>query len=381
MPHTSWVSARKGESLPDRAETLLLLTRDLVERDREVDRTQPSERRLAMARTDLETLVNNNSTGSRQRAAACRLLVEFHKLEHSILEVRLHQQLSTMSEIRDGISGLYGMSPRQIITAAPMLVCRDLSLGRAMISMIDRSVWLPQRLYVESAEEGDSKEFEEFIDGARIPLSQAPLETELVRRRTPAIVNEAAADRRTCKRMVDLSRSSSYVAAPVTVRGRVIGMIHADRPSSGANVTVEDLELLDIFTECLSLVVESAAVQLRIEQQVKRVEDMFAQVASVLEDTRQPACRFTTSAVAGPISPRAPYPAPPSAAALTRREREVLAQLATGATNAQIARNLLIAEGTVKNHLKQISKKLGTSTRAAAVAAYSRMTQSRMGTP
>jgi DNA-binding CsgD family transcriptional regulator len=59
-----------------------------------------------------------------------------------------------------------------------------------------------------------------------------------------------------------------------------------------------------------------------------------------------------------------------SAAELTSREREIMSHVATGATNGQIARCLVISEGTVKSHLKHIAKKLNTSSRAAAVATY-----------
>jgi DNA-binding NarL/FixJ family response regulator len=60
----------------------------------------------------------------------------------------------------------------------------------------------------------------------------------------------------------------------------------------------------------------------------------------------------------------------PVVADLTSREREIISHVATGATNGQIARCLVISEGTVKSHLKHIAKKLNTSSRAAAVATY-----------
>jgi DNA-binding CsgD family transcriptional regulator len=54
----------------------------------------------------------------------------------------------------------------------------------------------------------------------------------------------------------------------------------------------------------------------------------------------------------------------------TAREREIMSHVAAGATNSEIARCLVISEGTVKSHLKHIARKLNTSSRAAAVAVY-----------
>lgn len=53
---------------------------------------------------------------------------------------------------------------------------------------------------------------------------------------------------------------------------------------------------------------------------------------------------------------------------LTAREREVLALLARGATNSEIAELLFITNNTVKRHLKAIFEKLDVHTRSAAVA-------------
>jgi DNA-binding NarL/FixJ family response regulator len=51
---------------------------------------------------------------------------------------------------------------------------------------------------------------------------------------------------------------------------------------------------------------------------------------------------------------------------LTDRELEVLQLVATGATNKEIAQSLVIAEGTVKNHLTSVYGKLGVSDRTEA---------------
>lgn len=52
---------------------------------------------------------------------------------------------------------------------------------------------------------------------------------------------------------------------------------------------------------------------------------------------------------------------------LSSREVELLAQLATGATNKQLAKSLFISEATVKTHLVHIYQKLGVTNRTAAI--------------
>lgn len=53
---------------------------------------------------------------------------------------------------------------------------------------------------------------------------------------------------------------------------------------------------------------------------------------------------------------------------LTNREREILALLADGLANKQIAARLGISKNTVKTHLELLFEKLGVSSRAEAVA-------------
>jgi DNA-binding CsgD family transcriptional regulator len=56
------------------------------------------------------------------------------------------------------------------------------------------------------------------------------------------------------------------------------------------------------------------------------------------------------------------------AAPLSAREREVLAHVAAGRTNREIASALVISQHTVSRHLEHIFVKLGVTSRAAATA-------------
>jgi LuxR family maltose regulon positive regulatory protein len=60
--------------------------------------------------------------------------------------------------------------------------------------------------------------------------------------------------------------------------------------------------------------------------------------------------------------------APDTPAPLTKREEEVLALIAAGYSNKQIAGELVISLGTVKRHISNIYRKLGVRRRTQAVA-------------
>lgn len=67
------------------------------------------------------------------------------------------------------------------------------------------------------------------------------------------------------------------------------------------------------------------------------------------------------------LSNQAPRPSGAENPALSTRELEVLRLVATGASNKEVAENLVIAEGTVKNHITNILGKLGVQDRMQAV--------------
>jgi DNA-binding NarL/FixJ family response regulator len=103
-------------------------------------------------------------------------------------------------------------------------------------------------------------------------------------------------------------------------------------------------------------------------------EDMLAAIRTVHRGDAVIA-PSTTRRLLDHVAADLPDPArgPDPLAELTEREREVLLEVARGASNAEIAARLFLSEGTVKTHVGRILSKLGLRDRVQAVVwAYER---------
>jgi len=302
-------------------------------------------------------------------ATTAEILISILRLQCELLDHDLARRVKSMSEIRQALGYLRGLPPSKMIHAAPKVLSRKLDFARTMISTVRGSLWLPRYLHIEE-EKADphGRQFLEYIIDRHIQLADAPLETELVRKRCGAFAPSPMDDKRTFKGLVEASGSFGYIAAPITVQGRAIGILHVDRPEPHGIVTMDHLEQLEAFAECLSVAFESAALEEKAAQQRVKVDNLCGNVDDLLGRS----ARSGLWSVPGEAPQEGVYYLRDqrSVAELTSREREIMSHVATGATNGQIARCLVISEGTVKSHLKHIAKKLNTSSRAAAVATY-----------
>ncbi|MDQ0686390.1 DNA-binding NarL/FixJ family response regulator [Streptomyces achromogenes] len=97
-------------------------------------------------------------------------------------------------------------------------------------------------------------------------------------------------------------------------------------------------------------------------------DELFTAVRAAAQGRTVLSPAVATRLVSAVRAPRSPGEEP-----LSAREREVLALVARGTSNREIARDLFISEATVKTHLTHLYAKLGVNDRAAAVArAYER---------
>src|ERR1700739_447160 len=303
--------------------------------------------------------------------ATADLLISVLRLQCELLDDELSRRVRCLTEIRNALRDLRGLSPREMIHAAPVVLSREFGFARTMISTVRRSIWLPQHLHIEN--EGDdpqSRRLRECLTGAQIHLANAPLEAKVIRKRRGLLVPSPKQDKRTRQEIIDVSGCSGYVAAPITIQDRAIGMLHADRPEPDGIVTMEHLDQLEAFAECLAVAFESAVLKDKAAQQHVAVGNLCAHLEELIGQSKESAWWQLSAGASGRRHDAYSRGDQRAVASLTARERQIMSHVAAGETKSEIGRCLVISEGPVKSHPKHIARKLNTPSRAAAVPVY-----------
>lgn len=253
--------------------------------------------------------------------------------------------------VREALSRLRGLDTvGAVLDRGVQELCRTCGFQRAIVLRLEETC-----LYVAAGHAAYDAQWGPAMVAysADFPVVLEPglLETEMLRRRAPGLILDAQNHPRVHRPMADLTGTVAYVAAPIAPQGRVIGMVHGDQHRSGRRVDIADRDILWAFAEGFGFAIQGAALS-------ERLRDLA--IAPIqLGATRAGA------------APAPPVPPPPGAATvLTPREIEVVALMASGATNAEIAERLVISHDTVKSHVRHVLRKLRAANRAEAVSRY-----------
>jgi len=283
--------------------------------------------------------------------------------------------------VQEALAALHGVSaPEQLYELATRELCSRCGFDRAILFSVTADELVPQSVHFS----GDPEWAQEILafgrsEEGRPQLSELILETEMLRRRAPAIVLDPQNDPRATKPLVTATRTRSYVAAPILPEGRVIGFLHADCYHSGRDVDEIDRDALWAFAEGCGYAVERTLLRVHLQEQRERLQELVGSTSALarqmceaevaLERTARGALIATSRSAVQLARPGRDLDVP-----LTPREREVVGLLVDGETNAGIARRLFISESTAKAHVKHILRKIGASNRAEAVSRYLRHT-------
>jgi DNA-binding CsgD family transcriptional regulator len=318
---------------------------------------------------------DSSNTGWRETSQA-------HAQQLERLRRRHDTRAAALTSVHQAIAGLREMtSPSAMFSRAPEELCASSQLDRAVLSLVRDGFMVAHAAWFSDDAANAAKTVQALA--ADPPRLEHPMiETELLRRRRSTIVTDAQVHPRVHRAMAETMRWDSYLAAPVVVRGDVIGVIHADTLTSGRTLDVLDGDVLWTFATGLAEAYETAWLRRSLRRQrseMRSFVEWLSARSTELNDAsmdlvaepgplQEPPGQLDVISSAPRVDDRAVFED-----VHTRRELDVLRLLARGQSNGSIAAELVISTGTVKFHVSNILEKLRVGNRAEAVSRYHRL--------
>jgi DNA-binding NarL/FixJ family response regulator len=312
-------------------------------------------------------------TSSERRAEARAtegVLVELLGLERELLELSYVRRADALERAREAVRRVGDMAGAEgLLARAASELGSSSDFDRVLLSELDDGRLRPVALWSRDDPAAAETVLAQLRDQP-VRLEYPLLEYEVARDRAPRLVDVARAAARTPRSLAQRLGWRGYAMAAMSAGADTIGLLHADRGDPLRALDAIDLEVLATYADGLSGAFERAV--LRHTLTLHRAE-----LASAVQWMGNRVERLSDLAgVTGGGSRGGPAFSAEGRLlhSLTPRELEVLRLLARGLTNLAIANALVVREGTIKYHVKNILRKLGATSRADAVSRYVRAT-------
>ncbi|WP_320669507.1 helix-turn-helix transcriptional regulator [Patulibacter defluvii] len=263
----------------------------------------------------------------------------------------------------------------ELLQRAPADIAAALPADRVLLSSVRDGALHAIGAWTAS---GDGEQLVARLAAEPAGLEYPSAEGDALRRRAPQLQLRRPRDVDARHAWSALLGWERYVIAPVIVQGSLAGLLHADRAPGAAPVDEGTRDDLGAAAVALALVFERAILRQRLRQQQREMQRVARWVgdrsASLSEGVRSLDDGVEARTEQGEMAPQAGAPASSALRdLLTRRELEVLELMARGASNGEIARELVVSEGTIKFHVKNVLRKMHASNRAQATSRYLRL--------
>ena len=298
-------------------------------------------------------------------ASAQRALADLLALEREIVEAAYVRRADALERVADAIRRLGEVgAPQGILERAAEELGTSSEFGRVMLGEVRgdelhvRALWSSQDPDAAATALGQLRD-------APVRLEYPSIEDEVARRHRIEIVQARVPRSRANRRLAEVLGWDGYVVTAIVVQGQTVGLLHAEATAASGRPVPDavDAEVLARYAEGLAGVFERAVLremlQLHHHELRSAVDWMSARLGRLATGSPELSAA-AAGRESGAIDP------------LTARELDVLRLLARGQTNLEIARQLVVREGTVKYHVKNILRKMGATSRADAVSRYAR---------
>lgn len=263
------------------------------------------------------------------------LVTDVRSARTDLLAHELTRQRSMMTDVTTALATLRAANTVDDLVESIPIQTVALGYERAMFSWVEDEYWVPRSMFTLSG----PQEAKAILAAGAPPYvhTRELMEVDVVRHRRSILVLDCDSNPRVHPRISPVSRSVTYVAAPIVARNHVAAFVHTDgNVDSGLNDEF-DRQVLGLFCEGIGVMLD-------------RLLLAHAHADAGPEEDQHPVADWIE--------------------VLTDREREVLRLMAQGLTNPQIANRLFISAETTKTHVKKLMRKLGAHTRAEAGAMY-----------
>lgn len=321
----------------------------------------------------LRAVIEELRDGHPGRADLWSTLIELHLVQRELVEQRLVQRLEALERVRAALGRLRELGPvSEILRRAAAELSESCGLDRVLLSRIADAQLLPVHAHFRDDEAGAERAVEELREQP-LALEYPVIETELMRRRRASIVPNAGSPR-VPRPPIPVAEGVSYVAAPVVLDGAAIGFFHG----AYADRHVESLERDAVwaFADGFAQVFERAVLRRRVREQRRQLRELVAWTDAMAADLSEGAIELevgskpAAAAVRPAALPETGVDGSRLSDLLTRRELDVLRLMARGDSNKAISTELVVSEGTVKFHVKNILRKLSAANRVEAASRY-----------
>jgi LuxR family transcriptional regulator, regulator of acetate metabolism len=297
-----------------------------------------------------------------------RVRGELLQLEREIVELQYVRRADALERVREAVRRLSEVgSPAGILDRAADELGAGSQFDRVLIGEVADGLLRARGIWAREDRAAAELSLTE-LQRAPIRLEYPLIEEEVVRRQGAEIVAAPSVGRRTPTGMLEVLGWETYVVAALTADGKTIGLLHADAQSSGRALDELDREVAALYSEGLAGLFERAVLRETLQRHRDELRSAIHWMSARLG-------RLALDAAVDGGSSAAGNPGLAAVDALTPRELDVLRLMARGKTNGAIASALVVREGTVKYHVKNILRKLGATSRADAVARYIRASE------
>lgn len=351
--------------------------------DEGLRRIRDGDRHAALRQVELTTAtaVSSLASGPSRTVRVLsvqQLLAELHSHWHEIQQDLLAQQMAMMGGIREALHRLRSAeTTSQIVDRVAIEACLSCGVDRCVLMCFREGRLLPESVHFEGDPEGQ-EEWTAYTRSHSPEIDPRDPEIQLLRRHAAILVSDPASSRGIGD-VADAAQSTGYVGAPVMVGGSVVGALFADRTFSGETVDTVARDVVGLLAEGFGYALERTMLLGRMRDQIGKIREMMAETNTTLDDMFEAGMSMQRDETTGDIDIVGRGPVMPVSNAsrlmglLTRREIEVIDLMARGASNPDIANELVISEHTVKSHVKHILRKMHAANRAQAVSCYMRL--------